>query len=113
MLVLTRKFQEKICIGDDIVITVVRIAGNSVRLGIEAPTGVRILRDEIRGPATEESPAAQAAPASQPAPASPSAGADQPPQANVVAQGALPMASLLASLAARRMSRFPLTRRPK
>ncbi len=47
MLVLTRKQNEKIRIGDSIVITVVRMKGNAVRLGIEAPRDVNILRGEL------------------------------------------------------------------
>ena len=48
MLVLTRKLNERIMIGDDIVITVIELRGdNSIRLGIEAPRGVRIQREEI------------------------------------------------------------------
>jgi carbon storage regulator len=46
MLVLTRKENEKIRIGDDIVITVVR-TGDRVRLGIEAPGNMVVLRDEL------------------------------------------------------------------
>ncbi len=54
MLVLTRKADEQILIGDDIKITLVRVRGNSVRLGIEAPRDVRIVRGELErldGPA--------------------------------------------------------------
>jgi carbon storage regulator len=47
MLVLTRKYQEKIRIGDSITITVFRIKGNAVRLGIEAPAKVTVLRGEL------------------------------------------------------------------
>ncbi|MCO6045414.1 carbon storage regulator [Aeoliella sp. ICT_H6.2] len=47
MLVLTRKSDEKIRIGDDIVITVLRTKGKAVRLGIEAPSDMRVLRGEI------------------------------------------------------------------
>ena len=47
MLVLTRKFGERIVIGDDIVITVMAGAGDRVRLGITAPDGVPILREEL------------------------------------------------------------------
>jgi carbon storage regulator CsrA len=46
MLVLTRKQQERIHIGENITITVVRIKGNTVRVGIEAPRDVRIIRGE-------------------------------------------------------------------
>lgn len=48
MLVLTRKLNERIVIGENIRITVVGIRGNHVRLGIEAPPEVTILRDELR-----------------------------------------------------------------
>jgi carbon storage regulator CsrA len=47
MLVLTRKTQEQIQIGHSIKVTVVRIKGRSVRLGIEAPDNVRIVRGEL------------------------------------------------------------------
>lgn len=47
MLVLTRKLNERIVIGDNIKITVVGIRGNHVRIGIEAPPEVNILRDEL------------------------------------------------------------------
>jgi len=47
MLVLSRKSGEKIRIGDDVAITVVRIGPNTVRLGIEAPRNMSILREEL------------------------------------------------------------------
>ena len=47
MLVLTRKQQEKINIGENITITVVRIKGNTVRVGIEAPREIRVMRGEV------------------------------------------------------------------
>ena len=47
MLVLTRKADEQILIGDDIKITLVRVRGNSVRVGIEAPLDVRVVRGEL------------------------------------------------------------------
>jgi carbon storage regulator CsrA len=47
MLVLTRKYQEKIKIGDNITITVLRMKGKAVRLGIEAPTDVPVIRGEL------------------------------------------------------------------
>ena len=47
MLVLTRKIDQKIQIGQDITITVIQVKGRYVRLGIDAPTEVRILRSEL------------------------------------------------------------------
>jgi carbon storage regulator CsrA len=47
MLVLTRKLQEKIQIGDNITITILRTKGKSVRLGIEAPLEVPVVRGEL------------------------------------------------------------------
>lgn len=47
MLVLSRKTNEKIRINGNIVITVVRVQGEKVRLGIEAPDDVLIIRDEL------------------------------------------------------------------
>jgi len=47
MLVLSRKVGERIQIGQDVILTVVRITGNVVRVGIEAPSGVMIYREEM------------------------------------------------------------------
>lgn len=47
MLVLTRKPAEMIKIGDDIVIKVIKTARGTVKLGIEAPSGVRVIRGEL------------------------------------------------------------------
>ncbi|WP_088187769.1 carbon storage regulator CsrA [Desulfosporosinus sp. FKA] len=47
MLVLTRKLNETIKIGDNIEITVVGISGDNVRIGIKAPREVKILRSEV------------------------------------------------------------------
>ena len=47
MLVLSRKTSERILIGDDVAITVVRIGPNSVRIGIEAPRSMNIVREEL------------------------------------------------------------------
>lgn len=47
MLVLSRKRDEKIVIGDRIVITVVEVRGDKVRLGIEAPNDVPVHRQEV------------------------------------------------------------------
>ena len=51
MLVLSRKTNEKIHIGDKVVITVIRINANTVRIGIEAPDDVTIVREELTEPA--------------------------------------------------------------
>ena len=48
MLVLSRKMGEKILIGDQISVAVVRIAPGVVRIGIEAPPGVPIVREELK-----------------------------------------------------------------
>lgn len=47
MLVLSRRESERIRLGDSIVVTVVRVAGDRVRLGIEAPSDILVLRDEL------------------------------------------------------------------
>jgi len=47
MLVLSRKIDEKVLIGDDIEIVIVAVAGDNVRLGIKAPKDVKILRSEV------------------------------------------------------------------
>jgi carbon storage regulator len=47
MLVLSRKLGEKIVIGENIVVTVVKIDRNQIRLGIEAPSDVPVYREEI------------------------------------------------------------------
>ena len=47
MLVLSRRENERIRLGDSIVVTVVKVAGDRVRLGIEAPADVLVLRGEL------------------------------------------------------------------
>ncbi len=48
MLVLTRKLMEKVYIGDEICVTVVRLDNGQVRLGIDAPRQVPVVRAELR-----------------------------------------------------------------
>ena len=48
MLVLTRKVGESFVIGDDITITVVRVVGGGVRIGIEAPDDCQVMRQELQ-----------------------------------------------------------------
>ncbi len=47
MLVLSRKRSERILIGSDICITVVKLEGNQVRLGIDAPSALPVMRAEL------------------------------------------------------------------
>ena len=48
MLVLSRKVGERILIGDNIAVTVVRVSQGTVRIGIEAPKELPIVREEIK-----------------------------------------------------------------
>jgi carbon storage regulator len=57
MLVLSRKESQRIRLGDSIVVTVVKISGDKVRIGIEAPADVLVLREEL-----EPNPPASTAP---------------------------------------------------
>ena len=56
MLVLSRKESEKIILGDDIVLTIVRVSGDRVRLGIQAPKDLLILRHELENKDSEVDP---------------------------------------------------------
>ncbi len=47
MLILSRKESECIHLGDDIVVTIVRVNGDKVRVGVQAPPHVKILRTEL------------------------------------------------------------------
>jgi carbon storage regulator len=60
MLVLSRKQSQRIRVGNSIVVTVVRVSGDKVRIGIEAPDGVRVLREELE-PMDDERPDSRAA----------------------------------------------------
>lgn len=48
MLVLSRKEGERIKLGDSIVVTVVGVSGDKVRVGIQAPSDILVLRDELQ-----------------------------------------------------------------
>lgn len=54
MLVLTRKSNESIKLGDDITVTIIEVKGNAVRLGIDAPADVRVFRKELYDRIREE-----------------------------------------------------------
>ncbi|MCQ2579567.1 MAG: carbon storage regulator CsrA [Treponemataceae bacterium] len=47
MLILTRKTNEKIRIGNDITITIIEVRGDQVKVGIEAPKDVKVFRQEV------------------------------------------------------------------
>ncbi|MFT5525377.1 MAG: carbon storage regulator, partial [Pirellulaceae bacterium] len=66
MLVLSRKTQEEIVIGDVIKVTVLKVKGSTVKLGIEAPKDLRVRRSELiaKDMATEELAAANSTEAS-------------------------------------------------
>jgi carbon storage regulator len=61
MLILTRRPGERVVIGDEILVTVMGVSGHTVRLGIAAPAGVPIYREEIWLAVREENRAAATA----------------------------------------------------
>ncbi|HTX72227.1 MAG TPA: carbon storage regulator CsrA [Rectinemataceae bacterium] len=54
MLILSRRVNERIVIGDDIVVSVVEVRGDQVKLGIEAPREVKVFRQEVYDAIQEE-----------------------------------------------------------
>jgi carbon storage regulator len=79
MLILTRRPGERVVIGDEeILVTVMGVSGHTVRLGIEAPQGVSIYREEIWLAVKEENRAAAAAEADALPAAPPQTPADAP-----------------------------------
>ena len=63
MLVLSRRETERIRLGDSIVVTVIRVSGDKVRLGIEAPKEILVLREELDVHPGESAGSATAGPA--------------------------------------------------
>jgi carbon storage regulator len=61
MLILARRPGERVVIGDEILVTVMAVNGHTVRLGIEAPQGISVYREEIWLAVKEENRAAAAA----------------------------------------------------
>jgi carbon storage regulator len=62
VLIITRRAGERIMIGDDIVIEIMEMVGNSVRIGISAPRSVPVYREEIYTAVRDENRAAADAP---------------------------------------------------
>jgi carbon storage regulator len=60
VLILTRRPGERVVIGEDIFVSVMSVSGHSVRLGIEAPSGIPIYREEIWQAVRDENRAAAA-----------------------------------------------------
>ena len=61
MLILSRRLNEKIVIGDDIIVSVVEVRGDQVKLGIDAPRNVKVFRQEVFDAIQEENKKAAAA----------------------------------------------------
>jgi carbon storage regulator len=47
MLILSRKLNEKVVIGEDITISIIEVRGDQVRIGIDAPKKVKVFRQEV------------------------------------------------------------------
>lgn len=47
MLILSRRESECVCLGDNIVLTIVAVGNDKIRIGVQAPPGIRILRSEL------------------------------------------------------------------
>lgn len=66
MLILSRKTDEKIVIGDDIIVTIIELRGDQVRIGINAPKTVKVFRQEVYEAIREENKAAASSKAALP-----------------------------------------------
>ena len=60
MLILSRKTNQKIRVGDSIEITVIEVRGDQVKIGVEAPRSVKVFREEIYDEIQRENTAAHA-----------------------------------------------------
>jgi len=58
MLILSRKVDEKVVIGDDITISIIEVRGDQVRIGIDAPKRVKVYRQEVYNAIKAENEAA-------------------------------------------------------
>jgi carbon storage regulator len=73
MLVLTRRKNQSIVIGDDIIITVLDVKGDQIRLGITAPRNVQVYREELLVSLKDTNPAVPPSDTTPPAPPAPGA----------------------------------------
>ncbi len=67
MLILSRRESESVHLGDDIILTIVRVSGEKVRIGIQAPPHIKVLRNELeiedtKAPKTDAIPILAATP---------------------------------------------------
>ncbi|MCL2244856.1 MAG: carbon storage regulator CsrA [Treponema sp.] len=60
MLILSRKINEKVIIGDDITVSIIEVRGDQVRIGIDAPKKVKVFRQEVFEAIRDENKAASA-----------------------------------------------------
>ena len=58
MLILSRKIDEKIKIGNDITLTIIEVKGEQVKIGVEAPKNVKVYRQEVLEAIQKENKAA-------------------------------------------------------
>ena len=58
MLILSRKVNEKIMIGDDISVSIIDIRGDQVRIGVDAPKTIKVFRQEVFDAIRDENKAA-------------------------------------------------------
>lgn len=58
MLILTRKTEQQIKIGEDITLTIIEVKGDQVRIGVEAPKSVKVFRQEVYSAIQNENKAA-------------------------------------------------------
>lgn len=58
MLILSRKINEKICIGNNITLTIMEVRGDQVKVGIDAPKDVKVFRQEVFNAIQSENKAA-------------------------------------------------------
>jgi carbon storage regulator len=72
VLIITRRAGEKVMVGEDVVVEIMEIVGNTVRVGIQAPRSIPVYREEIWNAVREENrSAAEAGADSLPQPSQP------------------------------------------